>query len=60
MKRKSIAVYGAGACARELAWLIQSCSGHEKSYEVLCFIDDNEAHHGRIVNDIPVMGLNEA
>ncbi len=50
-----IAIYGAGGFAREVAWLAESCG-----QRVLCFVDDNPAHHGRRINDIPVMSLEEA
>lgn len=55
-----IAVYGAGGFAREVAWLIESCNRDKKKYEVACFIDDNEATHGKVINGIPVMGLEQA
>jgi len=57
MKPQLIAIYGAGGFAREVAWLAQSCEG---MYEVACFIDDNVALHGKLLNDIPIMGLDAA
>jgi sugar O-acyltransferase (sialic acid O-acetyltransferase NeuD family) len=61
MSPERIAVYGGGGFARELAWLIQSCNVEEEAlYEVACFIDDDKAKHGSTLNDIPVMGLEEA
>src|SRR5574337_268640 len=54
---KPIAIYGAGGFAREVAWLVQSCDGQ---YKVACFIDDNESVHGKVLNGIPVMGIEEA
>jgi len=59
-QKKKILVYGGGGFAREVAWLVQSCSDERNQYNVECFIDDDEANHGKILNDIPVMGLNEA
>jgi sugar O-acyltransferase (sialic acid O-acetyltransferase NeuD family) len=53
---EQIAIYGAGAFAREVAWLVQSCNVEGKAYEVVCFMNDNPASHGSVVNDIPVMG----
>ncbi len=60
MAPTQIAIYGGGGFAREVAWLVQACNVGAELYEVVCFIDDNEAAHGRILNGIPVMGLEEA
>lgn len=57
---KPIVIYGAGGFAREVAWLIESCSSHLEPYQISCFIDDNVHHHGLVLNDIPVMGVEEA
>jgi len=60
MARTPIAIYGGGGFARETAWLVQSCNRDAERYEVVCFIDDNEALHGHRLNDIPVMSLENA
>ncbi len=60
MSSKQILIYGAGGHAREVAWLIQDCSRVSAAYEVAGFIDDNPATHGKILNGIPVMGLQAA
>jgi sugar O-acyltransferase (sialic acid O-acetyltransferase NeuD family) len=60
MPHKQIAIYGAGGFAREVAWLAQSCRTGGEPYQVACFIDDNTAAHGSVLNGIPVMGLAEA
>lgn len=57
---KQIAIYGAGGFAREVAWLVESCNMSESLYEVVCFIDDNEANQGMQLNGIPVLSLNVA
>ena len=57
---KQIAIYGAGGFAREVAWLIQSCNEDGQEFRVVCFIDDDERSHGKLLNGIPVMGLPEA
>ena len=54
---KEIAIYGAGGHGREVAWLVQSCNRDEGVYQVVCFVDDNEAKHGAVLNGIPVMSL---
>ena len=55
-----IAIYGAGGFAREVAWLVESCSEPVARYEVVCFIDDNDANHGLVLNNVSVMGLPQA
>lgn len=61
MSPKQIAIYGGGGFAREVAWLVQACNvGKKDLYEVVCFIDDDEALQGSILNGIPVMGLKDA
>lgn len=56
---KQIAIFGAGGQARELAWLVESCSTAESPIEMTGFIDDNPALHGSRVNGYPVLGLDE-
>jgi sugar O-acyltransferase (sialic acid O-acetyltransferase NeuD family) len=56
---QEIAVYGAGGFGREVAWLIQSCNRKTEQYRVSCFVDDNFAMHGRVLNDIPILGLDD-
>jgi sugar O-acyltransferase (sialic acid O-acetyltransferase NeuD family) len=59
MEKQQVAIYGVGGFGREVAWLIESCNEERDKYDLVCFIDDNETYHGRIVNDIPVIGLKE-
>ena len=59
-EKRKIAIYGAGGFAREVAWLVQSCHVGEDLYEVVCFIDDETTSHGKLLNAIPVMGLETA
>jgi sugar O-acyltransferase (sialic acid O-acetyltransferase NeuD family) len=54
-----IAIYGAGGFAREVAWLVESSNEAVIRYEIVCFIDDNEANHGLVLNDVPVISLTE-
>lgn len=60
MMATQIAIYGAGGFAREVAWLVEDISTDTHPFQVVCFIDDNEANHGLVLNDIPVMGLETA
>ncbi|MGD0624816.1 MAG: acetyltransferase [Thermodesulfobacteriota bacterium] len=55
MGNKQIAIYGASGFGREVAWLAQTCN----SYDIVCFIDDNESKHGCFLNGIPVMSLEQ-
>lgn len=55
-----IAVYGGGGFAREVAWLVESCNVDTPLYEVVCFISDNAAEQGHLLNEIPVMSLDLA
>lgn len=60
MTVRQIAVFGAGGFAREVAWLVQSCNIHEEMYRVVCFIDDNTATHGTLINGVTSMSLETA
>lgn len=55
MKDEKIAVYGASGLGREVAWLAEICG-----LQVGCFIEDNQKKQGKVVNDIPVMGIKQA
>jgi sugar O-acyltransferase (sialic acid O-acetyltransferase NeuD family) len=54
MNGKRIAIYGAGAFGREVAWLIQACNQISDSYKTDCFIDDNPDIFDKKINEIPV------
>ena len=56
---QEIAVYGAGGFGREVAWLVQSCNRDAERYRVVCFVDDNPSLRGEVLNEIPVLGLDE-
>ncbi|WP_448382814.1 acetyltransferase [Desulfosoma sp.] len=60
MTLTQVAIYGAGGFAREVAWLVEDISTNANPFQVVCFIDDNEANHGQVLNGIPVMGLEAA
>lgn len=53
-------VYGSGGFAKEVAWLIESCSTSEDPCQIRGFIDDDVAQHGKWVNEIPVMSFEDA
>ncbi|MDX9787080.1 MAG: acetyltransferase [Desulfobacterales bacterium] len=52
---KQILIYGASGFGREVAWLAESCN-----VQVTCFIDDDPATHGNILNGIKVLSLADA
>jgi sugar O-acyltransferase (sialic acid O-acetyltransferase NeuD family) len=58
--KKSIAIYGASGFGRELAWLLQSCAKRGINYHIVCFIDDDKQKHGTVLNNIPILSLEEA
>lgn len=60
MSERNIVVYGAGAQAREIAWLADECTAAGDPNRVVAFIDDDPATHGREVSGIPVHGLESA
>ena len=60
MKTNQIAIYGAGGFGREVAWLVQSSLINGRNGEVVCFIDDDEAIVGKIVNDLDIMSIYQA
>ena len=62
MTKKQLVIYGAGGFAREVAWLVEQINGtvSYEAYDLVAFIDDNPAAHGKNVNGIPVVGLQEA
>lgn len=53
---KDIVIIGAGGFGREVAWLIDDINASSKQWNLLGYIDDNEAIHGEIINGIPVLG----
>lgn len=57
MKDNKIAIYGASGFGREVAWLVESC---RNGRVVVCFIDDDEKKQGTILNEIPVLSLEQA
>jgi sugar O-acyltransferase (sialic acid O-acetyltransferase NeuD family) len=57
MKKRQIAVYGAGGFGREVAWLASCCLHAGRKMDPVCFIDDDEKIQGRVLNSLPVMSL---
>ena len=55
MNSEQVAIYGCGGFGRGIAWLAQTCGKN-----VVCFIDDDTAKRGMVINGIPAMTLPEA
>ena len=53
---KRVAIVGAGGHGREVAEILRHQSQERQGPSVLGFIDDNPDLHGRIINDLPVLG----
>ena len=60
MELTQIAIYSAGGFAIEVVWLVQSCNQAAKTYEVVCFIDDDSEKQGQMLKEIPILSLDEA
>ncbi|GIW50674.1 MAG: transferase [Gemmatimonadales bacterium] len=54
MLSRKVAIYGAGGFAREVAWLAE-----DAGMEVVCFIDDDPQRQGELLNNIPILGLQD-
>jgi sugar O-acyltransferase (sialic acid O-acetyltransferase NeuD family) len=53
---KRIVIFGAGGLAREVADIFMACNQVTKEYEIVGFIDENSASHGKELNGFPVLG----
>ena len=53
---KRIVILGAGGLAREVADIFMACNQVKEEYEILGFIDENQANHGKQLNGFPVLG----
>ena len=60
MTKTPTIIYGVGGFGREVAWLIDQCADAGQNIEPVCFVDDNSAYHGSIVNNLPVLSLADA
>ena len=53
---KKIVIFGSGGFAREIAHLIEDINEQQPEWDLLGYLDDNEEKHGRIINELPVLG----
>jgi sugar O-acyltransferase (sialic acid O-acetyltransferase NeuD family) len=53
---KSLVIAGAGGFGRELLALIRDINSASPQWEVVGFLDDDPAKHGRVLDEAPVLG----
>lgn len=53
---KNLIIIGASGFGREVAWLVERLNKIEPTWNLLGFVDDNEAIHGTKVNAYKVLG----
>lgn len=53
---KDVVIIGAGGFGREVAWLIEDINKVKKEWNIIGFVDDNEAIHSSIINGYKVVG----
>jgi len=51
-----IVIVGAGGLGREVAGLIEDINRQDPTWNILGFVDDNQALHGAVIDDYPVLG----
>lgn len=56
MSLEPIAILGSGGHAREILHLLETINARRPRFEILGFLDSDSQRHGRIVNDVAVLG----
>ena len=56
MIKNHLIIIGAGGLGREVAWLVERINHHSPTWNLLGFLDDNPALHGKTINGHPVLG----
>lgn len=51
-----VIVIGAGGLAREVVDILLACNQGGTKYEIIGFIDENVANHGKVLNGFPILG----
>ncbi len=51
-----VIVIGAGGLAREVVDILLACNQGGIKYEIIGFIDENVANHGKVLNGFPILG----
>ncbi|MFC2001728.1 acetyltransferase [Chloroflexota bacterium] len=52
----SVVILGAGGLAREVLWIFREVNKCKPQWDILGFIDENPANHGKSLCDLPVLG----
>ncbi len=53
---KDLIIIGASGFGREVAWLVERINKIEPTWNILGFVDDNQAIHGTVINSYTVLG----
>ncbi|MEK6299766.1 MAG: acetyltransferase [Acidobacteriota bacterium] len=53
---KRVVIIGAGGLAREVADVFAACNQVRQDYQIVGFIDEDPASHGKELNGLPVLG----
>lgn len=53
---KKLIIIGAGGFGRECAEIAKTIESKEKNISLIGFLDDNKEHHGKVKNDVKVLG----
>lgn len=53
---KDLYIVGAGGFGREVAWLAERMNAIQKTWNIIGFIDDNQALHGTTEGGYPILG----
>lgn len=56
IEMKKLFIIGAGGFGRETAWLAERINKVSPAWEIMGFLDDNEALHGTVQDGYPVLG----
>lgn len=51
-----LVIISASGLGRETLWVVRECNKAEEQWDILGFVDDNEALRGKIICDVPVLG----
>lgn len=56
-----IVIFGSGGFGREVAWAAEQSETEDSvPFNVVCFVDDDDAKQGSLINGFPVMSLDES
>ena len=54
---KDLVIFGSGGFANgDLTWLVEDMNSDKQQWNLLGYIDDNKANHGKVINTYEVLG----